>query len=235
MLSIVWRWGVVVAAMEGVRQLSGLSIAHAGAWTHERDAGYSSLDMQRESSEFGSAWRSESYLEFGATDRLTVVTKAETLQRDQDGGEDRLAGLVAVRREFVQVEGLVLSGQLGTLFGESLEGPVCEGVGVESRIMAGWSGATGGRNVWLNAETGFRNQGGCGRWKTDLAAGLDLNDDWRTQAKAYWQSGDGPRSLKVEAGIARRMGEQFIGVSYRREIGGAFEEEGWILSLSRSF
>ncbi len=31
------------------------------------------------------------------------------------------------------------------------------------------------------------------------------------------------------------MGEQFIGVSYRREIGGAFEEEGWILSLSRSF
>lgn len=235
MIATATRCGFIVVLAEYVSQAGGLSFAYAGAWTHEKETGYSSVGVQRDFGEYGDAWRSQSYLEYGATDRLTLVGKAETLWRDADGGDDRVAGLVAARRSFARIEGFVAALQIGVLIGDSLEAPLCEGSGLESRVLAGWSGVLGGAGVWVNAETGFRNQGGCGRWKTDLAAGVELSENWRAEAKAYHQSGDGPRSLKFESGLARRVGDQFLGVSYRSETGGAYEEDSWILTLSRRF
>ena len=220
---------------ECVEHLSGANSAWAGAWVHEKDAGYASNGLQRDWADHGDSWRTDSYIEGGLGGRWTWVGKAETLWRDADAGDDRLAGMVAFRRLFQQRGGFVASGQMGVLIGESLEAPLCEGVGVDSRVLAGWSGPWKGRSIWVNLESGFRNQGGCGRWKTDLSMGAEIDETWRIEAKAYHQDGDGPTSLKLETGIARKFEDQFIGLSYRREVDGAFEEESWILTLSRHF
>lgn len=220
---------------EGALQAGGLANGWAGAWVHGDEKGYSSSGFQRDAGEYGDAWRADTYIERGVGENWAVVAKAETLWRDADSGEDRLAGQVAVRRSLFGGGGFVASGQFGVLLGESLEAPLCEGTGTDSRMLAGWSGPVGGKKVWISAETGFRNQGGCGRWKTDLALGIDLDDLWKLEAKAFHQSGDGPRSLKLETGLARKFDDQFIGLSYRREVGGAYEEDSWILTLSQQF
>ena len=221
--------------LKTISATSVMQPAWAGAWVHEKSSGYSSLTVQRDEGEFGGAWRSDSYIERGVTDQITVVLKAETLWRDIDAGEDRVDGIGAVRRQIWRRGGMVASGQLGVLLGESLEGPICEGTGTETRGLFGWSGRHGDRSIWINAEAALRNRGGCDRWKVDLAAGYIINEDWRIETKAYSQHGDGPRSLKLEAGIQYDLGDDFLGVAYRREVGKAFEEDSWIVSLSRKF
>ena len=229
------RWVIGGLIVGVVRASWGVQAAWAGAWTHEQGAGYSSASVQRDDGAFGGAWRSNAYLEYGAVDGLTLVVKAETLWRDFDAGEDRQAGLGAVRKRLWSDRGLVVSGQMGVLFGESLEGPICEGTGLETRGLVGWSGEVAGGSVWLNAESAFRNRGGCDRWKLDLAGGYVIDESWSVEAKAYSQHGDGPRSLKLELGVLLDIGKDDLGLAYRREAGSSFEEDSWIVSLSRRF
>ena len=231
-------------AVESFRSCTGFDLAFAGVWNQAHKGGFLSSDTAREISEFGDAWRSASYLEYGVSDDFTLVTKLETLQRDNSrGGAAPVDGQLAVRSTVYHRGNLTASVQAGLLLGENTEVVICRGTGMEARSGLGYSAsASGSINWFVQSEIAWRDRGGCQRWKADLAAGVDFLGLWSLHAKGFYEEdmdADRGPSLKLETRLMRRLGHKptapSLGVAYRREVGGTFEEEAFIVGLSKRF
>jgi hypothetical protein len=209
--------------------------AFAGAWVHEPGKGQTINNVARETGEFGETWRSDMLSEFGIYKGWGGRLKIEDQIRLDEDVDDRFSAEIGLQRSFAWGPRGALSVSASVLMAEALEGPQCEGTGYETRIGAGQSFAFGERTAFVNVETAWRERGGCGRFVTEAAVGMDLGWSFRAIGKVYGEQGDGARSLKAEAMLLYDMDGYSAGFGYRRELSGAFEEEGWVATIWSRF
>lgn len=220
----------------GLIAVAGVERACAGAWSPANGEGQTIASLSRESGDFGVTWRADDYLEYGFGDGWAANLKIENQIRTEEGFDDRIGARVALQRSFRVGRRGAIGVQAALLAGEALEGPACAGVGYEARIMAGTSFALNGGNGFVNIEAGVRERdSGCSRTLGEVAGGLDLTPRWRLLGKAWIEQGDGARSAKTEATLFRNFDGFSLGLGYRTEVSGDFQEDGVVAVFQSRF
>ncbi|MEZ5937154.1 MAG: hypothetical protein R3C52_02925 [Hyphomonadaceae bacterium] len=209
--------------------------AVAGAWAEARGETLEIDTISREVGDFGETWRAESFFEHGFGGGWGGHFKAENQIRLSDLYDDRFAFEAGLKRAFALGERSAFSVQASYLGGEALDGPECTSDGYEVRAALGGSREFLGREAFVNVETAERRRNDdCRRVVTEVAAGIELVGEWRGIAKAWTQTGGG-RTTKYEINLMRDFGGSSLGIGYRREVSGLFDEEGVLLSWWRRY
>lgn len=209
--------------------------AHAGAWALAEGMQQTFATISRETGDFGESWRADDFYEAGLGDGWALNAKLETSIRISEVYDDRSGFRLGMMKAFALGERGSLSVQASLLGGESLDGPECAGEGWETRAAVGTSFSLAGREGYVNLEAGRRFRGDCERGVLEFASGLEFAPDWSLSVKT-WQDGPaGSGSAKGEIAISRDFGPLALGVGWRQEISGNFEEKGWLVSLSTGF
>lgn len=221
--------------------LFDLGAAHAGAWTQESgrglailtfvydsaNAAFESRDVQGQTTDF-TKYEADLYTEYGVSDRFTVVFRAP-YQRivDRSGDEtQRLTGAgeveLAVRANLWRRGGFVVSAQPLIGFpGEARGGGQAplEAAGrfYEGRLLLGWGGDVGGRDVFWSADGGYRIREGPApdEWRADAAIGLSVRPSTKLIAQSFNTVSAGEarapfadfRSHKVQASAVQRVSD----------------------------
>ncbi len=171
---------------------------------------------------FGGGW--------GATAKIESAIRIANQYDDKSGLQ---VGLV---KSFALSARASISLSASALAGEDLEGPDCQGGGYESRAALGTSYNVFGREGFVNVETARRTRGSlCDRTLAEATAGIDVVGGLKLLAKAYSEDGDGAHSTKAEASLLYDFGPVSLGLGWRQEVSGHFEEKGWVLSALRKF
>lgn len=209
--------------------------AHAGAWAMAEGVQQWFAAVSHETGDFGESWRADDLIEFGLGGNWAVNAKIESEIRISDFYDDRTAFQVGVLKAFALTDRASFALQASVLGGEAVEGPECQDAGLELRAALGTSFSLFGREGFINAEAANRSRGGCDRQIMEISAGLEFAPKWNLTLKAWDERGSGSLSTKAEASISRDIGNFRIGVGYREEISGKFEEKGWVASLGAKF
>lgn len=209
--------------------------ASAGAWPQIASEGLEISEVSRETGAFGEVWRAGYWVEYGLSDRWTGFAKLENEVRVSEFVDDRAGGLLGLRRSIWQAGRSALAFEGGLLFGEATEGLNCEGGGYEAKIAAGRSARLLDREAFVSLDAGWRERGGCGRFAASASAGFELTQHWRVLSSAWTDTGDGDRTATLEVGLQRQIGSFRLGLSYRDEISGAFDQSGVSASVWRTF
>jgi hypothetical protein len=210
--------------------------AAAGAWSHAAGEGLQIATVSKETGEFGDGWRADILFESGLGGGWDVTLKTQSLVRTNFTYDERSTYEAGVRKSFVLGPGSVAAVQASVLGGESLTGPACEGTGYEARAHYGVSRALGSGSVFADLGAAVRERGAdCRRTLVDLTVGVDVGPTWQALGKVWSERGDGAESAKVEALLLRDFGDYDLGLGYRREISGQFEEEAILVSYWARF
>ncbi len=210
--------------------------AFAGAWTQAPGGSQQISTVSREAGDFGETWRGDYLAEYGWKGGWGGHLKLENQLRLDEGRDDRLSVEAGIKRSFAMGDRGAVAVQASLLAAESLAGPDCEGEGYEARAAWGTSRSFGARNGFVNVELARRERGAvCERTLVEAAAGVDIAPRWRTIVKAWSEHGDGADTAKAEASLLYETGPYSWGLGYRREISGAFQEDGVLLSLWRRY
>lgn len=224
--------------LRGVMLLAASSplapIAHAGAWSVPEGKQQWYATVSRETGDFGQAWRADDFTEVGVGDGWQVVTKFESQISIGDTYDDRSGFRVGVQKAFAIDDRTSFSLLASYLGGESLDGAECVGGGYEVRAAIGRSFALGDREGYVNVEAGHRARDDCERNVLEVAAGLEFAPSWNLGLKA-WQDGGSDGSAKAELNLGYDLGFVGVGIGWRQEISGNFEEKGWIVSAQTRF
>ena len=218
-------------------------VAHASAWVQTKESVFGDTEVSQYSGDFGPGWQQSSYLEYGVSDNLTFVGKVDTAWSQTDTGGNRSGGELAMRRRIVQSGGFALSGQVGLLVGQTTEFPRCQGAGSDVRLGAGYGwGDEQSRRGFASAAMAWRDRGGCQGPRLEVTVGQEMSDHFSVESKFFHSGepgGQGQDSTKIQLGLAYRFERDekrhALGVAYRKEIGGAFEEDAAVLSYTRRF
>ncbi len=210
-------------------------VAHASAWTLEKDTGYQSLNVSYENGDFGKNWRQDSYIEYGLTSDWTVVSKVETVWRVLDNYNDRTSGEIGVRREVWVKDALHISAVSSVFVGERLDDQSCGGFGAEVGAALGYSSKLANKPAYAFVETAVGARQGCEHVTTDVVIGVQPAEKWDVQVKAFGEKFPGREFTKLEVGVSRQVGKSFVGAGVRKEISGAFEENSAFMSIWRKF
>jgi hypothetical protein len=220
--------------MSGVAPLA--EPAFAGAWTQEAGKQQWITTVSYATGEFGDAWRADDHIELGFGGGWGMNLKVEGEYRLAETFDDRMAFRAGMQKSFALGDRASFSVMASWLGGEALDGPECTSNGYEARTALGTSYAIGDREGFVNVEAAWRARGeDCERGVVEAAAGLDLSSNWTVQVKAWREEGDGALSAKAEASLLRDFGPFSVGLGWREEISGAFEEKGWLLSAEARF
>jgi hypothetical protein len=210
---------------------AGADEALAGAWSQEPGGGQQIATFSKETGEFGTGWRSDILVEGGLGGGWDLTLKTQTLLRTEFVYDERTTFEGGVRRSFAVGSNSVVAVQGSMLAGEAIEGAQCEGMGFEGRAAYGVSGRVGDRSVYANVEGAYRQRGDqCRRTLVEAAVGAEIAPKWRTVAKAWTEMGDHARSVKAEGLLLYDFETYSLGLGYRREISGRYEEEGFLVS-----
>jgi hypothetical protein len=225
------RW---LAVMSGVAPLA--DPAFAGAWTQKVGEQQWIATLSHATGEFGDAWRADDHGEFGLGDGWGINFKAEGELRTADTFDDRTGFRVGMQKSFALGDRAAFSVMGSWLGGEALDGPECASNGYEARTALGTSYAVAGREGFVNIEAAWRARGEeCERGLVEVAAGLEVAPRWSMLVKAWHEEGDGALSTKAEASLIHDFGPIAVGVGWREEISGEFEEKGWIATARTRF
>lgn len=206
--------------------------ASAGAWVQSPGHRLEISTISRETGEFGESWTSDLHVEYGLASGWGINAKIASQFRYGLVEDDRFAVEAGVQRSFALGDRAAFALKGSVLGAEALNGPDCQGVGYEARAALGASRQIFGREAFVNVEAARRErEGNCTRDLVEVAAGVDLTPKWRTMVKAWNEEGQRSRTAKVEAGLFRDFDNYSAGLGYRREISGAFEESGIVVSL----
>lgn len=209
--------------------------AEAGAWALAEGAQQTFATISRETGDFGESWRADDFYEAGLGDGWALNAKFETNLRISDVYDDRSGFRLGVIKAFGLGERASVSIQASFLGGESLDGPECAGEGWEARAAVGTSFSLAGREAYVNLEAGRRFRGDCERGVLEFASGLEIAAGWSLSLKAWQDGPSGAGSAKAEVAISRDLGPLSLGVGWREEISGNFEEKGWLVTLASAF
>ena len=210
-------------------------MAHAGAWSLASGEQSWFATISRESGDFGQAWRADDFNETGLGGGWGFNVKVESEIRIGDTYDDRSGARFGVQKAFPIGERASFSLQASLLAGESLDGPECPGGGYEARAAIGTSFSRFGREGFVNVEAGHRVRHNCERNVLEFATGVEVAPGWNFGLKA-WRDGQGvSESAKAEISTSYNFGEFAVGVGWREEISGNFNEKGWAVSASSRF
>jgi hypothetical protein len=216
--------------------------AVAGAWTQAPGDQQWIASISREENDFGEAWRADDLVAFGFEGGWGANIKVESELRTPGsvlgGGavDDRLGFHAGVQKSFALGERASFSVMVSYLGGESIDGPDCEGGGYEMRAALGTSFALGGREGFVNVETAAKSRGeGCDRRAWEVAAGIEVAPKWQVIAKGWTEQGSYADSTKAEAMLLHDFGSLSMGLGWREEVSGEFEEKGWVVSAWKTF
>lgn len=210
--------------------------AHAGAWSVAEGVQQWFATISHETSDFGEAWRADDFVELGLGDGWSVNTKLESEIRIGSTYDDRSAFRLGVQKAFALTDRASFAFGASYLGGEAMEGPECLGDGYEARAAIGTSFSLFGREGFVNVEAARRSRSdSCERSLVEVATGFEFVTDWNLTLKAWTERGDGARSTKAEAGVSRDFGNFAVGLGWREEISGEFEERGWVVSARAAF
>ena len=99
-----------------------------------------------------------------------------------------------------------------------------------------WAHRVAGREGFVNVEAAWRARGeNCERGPVEAAAGLEFAPGWNMLVKTWHEEGDGALSARAEASLSRDFGMFAVGVGWREEISGEFDEKGWIVTARGRF
>lgn len=211
--------------------------AFAGAWVQQPGHRQQITEVSRERGDFGETWHSSAFSEYGLGKNWGGRLKVDTQVREDQNYDDRTALEAGVQRAFGLGRRGVVSIGASLLAGEALEGPDCRGNGYGVRGAYGLSGRVAGRNAFVNIEAGFSERGpDCQRNLVEAAAGIDVTPKFHIVIKGWSETGDKARSAKAEADLLYDIGKTYsAGLGYRREVSGAFDESGFVVSVWRRF
>ncbi len=210
--------------------------AFAGAWSQPPGHNQQISTVSREVSDFGEAWRTDTHTEFGFDDGWGLNLKVESETRIEDRVTTALGFRAGIQKSFAIGERASVSLQTAYLGGKSLDGLDCLGEGYEMRAAAGTSFALMGREGFVNVETAWKRRGDlCGRRVIEAAAGIEFAPGWQLIGKTWRETGTYAESTKAEASLLHDFGRFSVGLGWREEISGQFEEKGWLVSAWRSF
>lgn len=209
--------------------------AHAGAWTLAEGVQRTFATISREDGDFGQAWRTDDFSEIGLGDGWGLNAKFESEIRIGDRYDDRSGFRVGVQKAFAIGERGSVAISASVLAGESLDGPECVGEGLEARAAIGTSFNLWGREGFVNVEAGQRSRGGCERSVVEFASGYEFAPSWTLGLKSWSEGGAETGSAKAEIQLAYDFQIFAVGVGWREEISGNFEERGWVVSASGAF
>lgn len=230
--SIAGKWKQLSLLALGSAPLAPVS--YAGAWTQTDGERLEITSVSRETGDFGETWLSELYIEQGVTSRWSVIGKVATQTRFADSGrKERTAGDVGLRRSFELGSRTSLAIQAGVVVGDTLLDENCSGTGYEARLALGRSW---GKTGFVNVEAGMRSRGdACDRLLSEVSSGVNVSDDWRVLGKVMSDVGKYGHSTKAEATLFREFETFSLGLGYRGEISGKFEESGVVVALWSRF
>jgi hypothetical protein len=209
--------------------------ADAGAWSLAQGAQQWFATVSRETGDFGEAWRADDFVEIGLGDGWGVNAKLEGQIRIGSTYDDRTGYRLGVQKAFALGERASFAMGVSLIGGESLDGAECVGTGYEARAALGTSFALWGREGYVNAEVGQRSRGDCERSVMEVATGLAFAENWLLSVKAWREGGGFMSSAKAELGLMYDWDGLGIGVGWREEVSGNFEEKGWVLSVKAAF
>lgn len=215
--------------------------ANAGAWSPPAGVGQSITSVSKDEADFGDKWRAEDYFEYGFGAGWGLHFKAEAELATTPGVAIRLDDAqsdyrIGVQKSFAIGERAAVAVQASALAGDALDGLLCGGSGYEARALAGTSFSLLGRSGFVDVEAGYRSRGSqCERVVGEATLGFDLTDNWSVVAKTWGEEGDDVRSQKVEAELYRSFGNFRLGLGYREEVGGRFEEKGVVVMFGTRF
>jgi hypothetical protein len=209
--------------------------AFASAWSLPEGVEQWFATISREAGDFGQAWRTDDYNEMGLGEGWGVNFKVESQIRIADTYDDRSGFRAGLQKAFAIGDRASFSVQASVLGGESLDGPECVGTGFEARAAIGTSFSLWDREGYVNIEAGQRNRGSCERSVAEFATGLEFAPEWLLEVKAWREGGAETGSAKAEFVVARDLDIFTLGIGWREEISGNFEESGWIVSARGHF
>jgi hypothetical protein len=204
--------------------------AEAGAWSLPEGVQQWLATISRETGDFGEAWRADDFTEIGLGDGWALNFKVESEIRINTTFDDRSGARIGLQKAFPIGERGSIAFMASALVGESLDGIDCEGEGYEVRAAAGTSFNLWGREGFVNAEAGHRARGDCTRDVGEVAVGLNFAPDWHVNLKAWSEGGGETGVANVEASVMHDFWGIGVGVGWREEISGNFEEKGWVLN-----
>lgn len=161
--------------------------------------------------------------------------KAESEIRIGATYDDRSGARLGIQKAFALGDRGSIAIQASALLGESLDGVECEGEGYEVRAAIGSSFNLSGQEGFVNLESGHRTRSDCERSVTEAAIGYDFAPGWDFTLKAWTEGGGETRVAKAEASLMRAFWSLGIGVGWREEISGNFEEKGWLVNARVRF
>ena len=214
---------------------AGASPAHAGAWSLPEGVQQWFATISRETGDFGEAWRADDFSEFGLGDGWGVNIKLESEIRIGSTYDDKSGVRLGIQKAFALGDRGSIAIQASALAGESLDGIECQGEGYEVRAALGTSFELWGREGFVNAEAGHRARRDCSRDVVEMAVGLNYADGWDATLKVWNEGGGETGVTKLETSIMRDFWGVGVGVGWREEISGNFEEKGWVLNARVRF
>lgn len=230
---------IFVGSALGVSAVT-VNTASAGPWSQGQGHVYAEVAVLGQRIDGAGAVRGELYAEYGVTDRWTIIGQAEGVQFPQLSGQDQYAYRATARRQIWQKGRFTAAFEGGVVGGAAIGGTIggCDSAGGEARLSVGVTGRTKRkeREWFAFADVIAREHGNCRRQRLEAGFGQEIFPKWWSVSKVYLETGSGDaRSIKLDSKISRTFGRNELGLGYRQEVSGRFQEIGLLVSLVRRF
>ena len=166
----------------------------------------------------------------------TLTGKAQAVRYDGGGVSDRDALRASLRRQlWSSKSGWALGAELGAVHGSAVAGVAgCDGWGGEARASVGRSGVYRDRSFYVFADAAhIAHEDGCTRNRFEAGYGADLSEHWFSEQQVWLEQGNQTAdSAKLETRVGYHFKLADLSVGYRKEFGGDFTEQAWLVSLT---
>ena len=211
--------------------------AAAAPWIQDEGSLYTRLSLADETVEGLAGARSDAYLEYGLTPKVTVSFKAERIRYDRASDFNSDGWRATVRRPIATIGSFVWSAELGALQGAAIGGRNgCDALGVEARSGVSWSGVWREREAFAFGEVALRSYEACRRERFEAGFGQQATDRVWSITQVWLERGSpNAQSYKVQCELLWRADVADFSIGYRQEVGGVFQEESVFLAIARRF
>ncbi|MEZ5998211.1 MAG: hypothetical protein R3B98_05920 [Hyphomonas sp.] len=220
----------------GLAAASAAGAAEAGPWAQSPGHIYARAVASSERLNQSDGWRGDLYAEYGIKAHWSLSAKMEAVRYEGRGYADRESYRIGLRRQlWTNRSGWSLGAELAAVNGSAVAGlRGCEGWGGEVRLSAGRSWLRRNRPAHFFADVASISQeDGCERQRLDLGYGTDLSERVFTTQQLWIENGNlTADSVKMDSQVGYHFRAFDLSLGYRQELGGAFDEQAYLVALT---